>query len=56
MAIVEPPDYQVRVSLAHVMPCVIVRPAKGHRQKGFLLADLLVHINTFEEAADAVIA
>jgi hypothetical protein len=33
-----------------------MRPAKGHRQKGLLLANLPIHINALEKVADAVIA
>ncbi len=55
VGIIEATLHEMGVGTTHVLPRVVNRPAKGHGEKGFLLGDLVIHIDALKKVADTVI-
>lgn len=55
VGIVETALYEVGMTTAQVLACVMNRAAEGHCEEGLLFGDLGVHIDAFKEMADAVV-
>jgi len=55
MCIVKTPSHEMCMAFSHIRARVIVWSTEGHRQKGFLLGCLFIHIDTLEESLDTII-